>query len=196
MEAAEEVAGALDNEIVEQQSADLAAEQNDSEKAEQETSQTVASSESKIERPQQEALNIAGFRSPQHVADIGRECTALHHVFGADVSKKGNMSLIEHDTVIYATSTAVVFQNVSTAAKEYLLSVGDNGIGCVAVHPSRLVFNLVYIYSIRVITGHCVMSVQKNICCWWQRFPTEHLHLLIPGQKGEDCLCTCLTFSG
>ena len=47
------------------------------------------------------------------------------------------MSLIEDDTIIYATATAVVFQNVSTSAKEYLLSIGDAGIGCVAVHPSR-----------------------------------------------------------
>jgi hypothetical protein len=97
----------------------------------------IASSESRKERAHQEALNVSNYRSPQSVADIGRECTALHHVFGADLSRKGNMSLIEHDTIIFATSTAVVFQNVSTSAKEYLLSVSDSGIGCVAVHPSR-----------------------------------------------------------
>ena len=83
------------------------------------------------------ALSVTSFRSQQHVADLGRDCTALHHVFGADISRKGNMSLIENDTIIYATATAVVFQNVSTSAKEYLLSISDAGIGCVAVHPSR-----------------------------------------------------------
>lgn len=93
-----------------------------------------------------ETLNIADYRSSQSVADLGRECTALHHVFGMDTSRKGNLNFIEHDTIIYATTTAVVFQNVSTSAKEYLMSVGDGGIGCVAVHPTRCanirIFNL------------------------------------------------------
>ena len=84
-----------------------------------------------------QALAVTNFRNAQNVADMGRECTALHHVFGADMSRKGNMSLIEQDTIIYATATAVVFQNISTAAKEYLMSIGDGGIGCVAVHPTR-----------------------------------------------------------
>ena len=91
----------------------------------------------KSEKAPLQALNVSDFRSQQHVADLGRDCTALHHVFGADTSRKGNMSLIELDTIIYATSTAVVFQNVSTAAKEYLMGVSDGGIGCVAVHPTR-----------------------------------------------------------
>lgn len=103
----------------------------------QSVTSAVASSQSRKERVHQEALNVVHYRSAQSVADIGRECTALHHVFGADLSRKGNMSLIEHDTLIYATSTAVVFQNVATSAKEYLMSVTDNGIGCVAVHPSK-----------------------------------------------------------
>ena len=84
-----------------------------------------------------DALCISDYRSPQNVADLGRECTALHHVFGVDSSRKGNMNFIEHDTIIYATATAVVFQHVSTSAKEYLMSIGDGGVGCVAVHPTR-----------------------------------------------------------
>ena len=84
-----------------------------------------------------QALNVADFRCPQSIADLGRECTALHHVFGMDTSRKGNMNFIEPDTIIYATSTAVVFQNVSNSTKEYLVSIDDGGIGCVAVHPTR-----------------------------------------------------------
>ena len=82
-------------------------------------------------------LNVTSFRSPQNVADMGRECTALHHVFGMDMSRKGNLNLIEEDTIMYATTSAVVFQNVGTAAKEYLMSISDFGIGCVAIHPSK-----------------------------------------------------------
>jgi hypothetical protein len=98
----------------------------------------IAAPERKADPPlPQQALSVTNYRNAQNVADMGRECTALHHVFGADMSRKGNMNLIEHDTIIYATATAVVFQNISTAAKEYLMSIGDGGIGCVAVHPTR-----------------------------------------------------------
>jgi hypothetical protein len=82
-------------------------------------------------------VSVQSLRNPQSVADLGRECTGLHHVFGVDMSRKGDLSLIEDDTIIYATATAVVFQNVHTGVKEYLLSIDDSGVGCVAVHPSR-----------------------------------------------------------
>jgi hypothetical protein len=84
-----------------------------------------------------DALNAAVYRSPQSVADLGRECSALHHVFGVDGTKKGNFSLIEDDTIVYTTASSVIFQNVTTSAKEYLMSIGDDGVGCVAVHPNR-----------------------------------------------------------
>lgn len=84
-----------------------------------------------------EAKLTTKLRNQQSIADIGRECTALHHVFGADIYRKGNFHLIEYDTILYSTSSTLVFQNVNTGYKEYLLSIDDNGIGCVAVHPSR-----------------------------------------------------------
>ena len=84
-----------------------------------------------------EGKDIALLRNQQSIADLGRECTALHHVFGTDIYRKGNLHFIEYDTILYATSSTLVFQNVSTGYKEYLLSIDDNGIGCVAVHPSR-----------------------------------------------------------
>lgn len=81
--------------------------------------------------------DISSLRNAVSIADLGRECTSLHHVYGMDMSKKGNMHMIDSDTIIYATSSAVVFENVLNGGKEFLLSIDDSGIGCVAVHPSR-----------------------------------------------------------
>lgn len=75
-------------------------------------------------------------RKPESVADLGRETLALHHVFGRDYSRRGNLHLIEDDRIIYATSSAIVLEYLSTGQKEYLLSLDENGIGCVVVHPS------------------------------------------------------------
>lgn len=102
---------------------------------------TLASSSTDQVRAAYEELSVTKFRNDQSISDLGRECTALHHVFGVDMSRKGNMNLIENDTIVYATTTAVVFHNVSTGAKEYLMSIGDGGIGCVAVHPTRFVIS-------------------------------------------------------
>lgn len=76
-------------------------------------------------------------RPPQSVADLGRECLALHHVFGNDNSKRGNLHIIEDDVVVYATSSSVIFENLVSSSKRYLLGVDEGGVGCVAVHPSR-----------------------------------------------------------
>ena len=40
------------------------------------------------------SYDIQSLRAPQHVADIGRECLALHHVYGLDMTRKGNLFLI------------------------------------------------------------------------------------------------------
>ena len=81
--------------------------------------------------------DLTTLRNPQSCADIGRECTSLHHVFGVDIYRKGNLNLIESDIIVYSTPSAIVFQNIQSGYKEYLLSVDDNGIGCFTVHPSK-----------------------------------------------------------
>ena len=86
------------------------------------------------------SYSIQSLRSPQHVADIGRECLALHHVFGIDMDRKGNLFLIQDEKIIYASANAVVFENTVSGEKEYLMGIDDGGVGCVTIHPSRLSF--------------------------------------------------------
>jgi hypothetical protein len=84
------------------------------------------------------SYDVAGLRRPQSVADLGRESTALYHIFGSDMSRNGNLYLVSDEIVMYATPSSVVFQNIVTGAKNYLFPIDEGGVGCVAVHPSRL----------------------------------------------------------
>jgi hypothetical protein len=76
-------------------------------------------------------------RRPISVADIGMDCIAVHEIFGMDPAKKDNIGVIEDNMIVYAAGKAVVFVNLLTGKKQYLLAVDEGGIGCVAVHPSR-----------------------------------------------------------
>ena len=76
-------------------------------------------------------------RRPVNVADIGSEGTALYQILGTDLSRRGNVSLIEDGILIYVCGNAVIFEDVNKGLKEYLLCIDDGGVGCVAVHPSR-----------------------------------------------------------
>ena len=78
-------------------------------------------------------------REPEHVADLGRECSALHHIIGSDITKKGNIHLITDDIFIHARGNSITFESIvkTNADKKYLLGIDDGGIGCIAVHPSR-----------------------------------------------------------
>jgi len=121
-------------------------------------------------------ISVQSLRNPQSVVDLGRECTGLHHVFGVDMSRKGDLSLIEDDTIVYVTATAVVFQNVHSDVKEYLLSIDDSGVGCVAVHPSRKMF---------AVGGK---GYQPNLYIY--SYPEKSVIKVLPGgaERGYACL--------
>ena len=80
---------------------------------------------------------ISTLRKPETVADLGRDCLSLHHVFGFDSSRRENWCLIETDKLIFATGSSVVLQDIALGTRDYLLTIDDQGIGCIAVHPSR-----------------------------------------------------------
>ena len=94
-------------------------------------------------------------RKRQNAAELRRPTAALHNVNGMDINKRNNMYFIESDRIVYATGNCVVFQNIWTKAKEYLLGLECNGVGCVAIHPSKKYlavggvghFPKIYIYS-------------------------------------------------
>jgi len=98
---------------------------------------------------------VSSLRKPESFADLGRDCLSLHHIFGFDVSRRENWCLIEPDKVLFASGSSVVIQNIKDGSRDYLLSIDDQGVGCIAVHPSKKYFAVggkgyqpcIYIYS-------------------------------------------------
>jgi hypothetical protein len=96
------------------------------------------STEEQIESPfGTHIYDPSSLRKPEYVGDIGREAIGLYHVFGHDVGRRNNLHLIEDDRIIYASSSAVILEDLKSGKKDYILAVDENGIGCVVVHPSR-----------------------------------------------------------
>lgn len=82
--------------------------------------------------------SIAGKLRPNiHIADIGREGIGLQGLCGSDNIKRGNLAFIDEDTVIFVTGNAVIFQNIYSDERKYLMGIDEGGVGCIAVHPSR-----------------------------------------------------------
>jgi hypothetical protein len=79
----------------------------------------------------------ASVRRPINIADVGREGTAFYHIFGNDITRRGNLHLVEDEIIVYVCGNAVIFENIISKTKDYLLGLDDAGVGCVAVHPSR-----------------------------------------------------------
>jgi hypothetical protein len=79
----------------------------------------------------------SSLRKPECVADIGRDVFGLHHIYGFDLQRRTNLFFIEDDRIVFVAGTNVVFQNIIDGRREFLLSTGENGVGCITVHPSR-----------------------------------------------------------
>jgi hypothetical protein len=122
-------------------------------------------------RPQLQIKDLydpAALRKPESVADLGRDVLGLHHVFGNDLGRRDNLKLIENDRIIYATSSAVVLENLTSGKKDYILAVEENGIGCVVVHPTRynstITDNKI---ETHLICAHLTINFsQKLFRCW------------------------------
>ena len=102
-----------------------------------------------------DSYETATLRGDQCVADLGRDCMGLQYIFGYDLSRRGNLFFIEENRVIYASSAAVVLENLITGMREFVMGIDAGGVGAVAVHPTRDYFAVggkglnpnVYIYS-------------------------------------------------
>jgi len=113
-------------------------------------------------------LSIEQLRRPQHVADLGRDNgAALYHSFGLETQRKKNLQLIDDRKLVYVVGNAVIFEDLDTGVKTYLLGLDEGGVGCVTVHPCKKIFAVggrgyqpkIYIYTypelkiVNVLTG-------------------------------------------
>lgn len=80
---------------------------------------------------------VSSLRKRQSVAEVGKEDIALHYIFGADITRISNLNFIEDDVIAYIAGNAIVFHNINTTEKEYLLGIDEMGVGSIAVHPSK-----------------------------------------------------------
>lgn len=83
----------------------------------------------------------SALRKGESVADMGRDCMALHYEYGYDFSRKLNLFFIEDVRILFASSSAVVLENIVTGLREFILALDEEGIGAVTVHPSRYTFS-------------------------------------------------------
>jgi hypothetical protein len=110
----------------------------------------------------EESIDIAALRSPVSVCDLGKDFVALHHVFGADITRRNNIALIENHRIVYALGNVVVFEDILTGDKEYLLSIDEGGVGCVAVHPSRYLRILLHQTFLIALQGNILLLDAKE----------------------------------
>ncbi|KAM3935997.1 cilia- and flagella-associated protein 44 [Leptodactylus fuscus] len=74
--------------------------------------------------------------------DSGIPSGVLHllHSFGYDCTKRANLHLLDDQTLLYVAGTMAIILGLRTHAQQYLRSSSGQGIGAVAVHPSRSYF--------------------------------------------------------
>ena len=102
-----------------------------------------------------ERVPVGALRRPQALPDLGRDSSALYHTFGLETQRKKNLHLIEDRKLVYAAGNSVVFEDLETRVKTYLLGLDEGGVGCVAVHPCKKIFAVggrgfqpkIYIYT-------------------------------------------------
>eukprot|EP01033_Poteriospumella_lacustris_P001667 gene1665-1214_t len=107
----------------------------------------------------------SSLRPPLSVAEIGRDVLGLHHIYGYDSSRKGNLHFIEDDRIIFVDGSTVVLEHIHDGSREFLLHVSECGAACVAVHPSKKYFAVggrgyhpvISIYSYPDLKIRCVL---------------------------------------
>lgn len=78
-------------------------------------------------------------RRPASVAEIdGTELFTFQEAIGNDINRRGPfMFLVEDDVLAYTSMNCVVFENLTHGTRKYLPGIDENGVGAMAVHPSR-----------------------------------------------------------
>ena len=92
------------------------------------------------EAPEVDVYAVKNLRKEEVQLDVGLSKSAFNYSFGNDNNRRGNLYLIEDHRMIYISGNAIVFEDLRTKKKEYLLGIDEGGIGCIQVHPTRTLF--------------------------------------------------------
>lgn len=61
----------------------------------------------------------------------------LFHSFGYDCTRRANLQVVDHGTVVFIAGNYVVILNLKEQLQTYIRSTGGRGMGAIAVHPSK-----------------------------------------------------------
>jgi WD40 repeat protein len=86
------------------------------------------------------AYAAKNLRKEEVQVDVGLSKSAFNYSFGNDYSRRGNIFLIEDHRLMYVSGNTIVFEDLRSKKKEYLLGIDEGGIGCIQVHPTRTIF--------------------------------------------------------
>uniref|UniRef100_A0A8D0G0V4 Cilia- and flagella-associated protein 44 n=1 Tax=Sphenodon punctatus TaxID=8508 RepID=A0A8D0G0V4_SPHPU len=70
----------------------------------------------------------------------GSSCIFLRHSFGYDCTKRANLQLLDHQTLIYIAGNQLVLLDLKTKYQSYLRSSSGGGIGVITAHPDKTYF--------------------------------------------------------
>ncbi|XP_033981538.1 cilia- and flagella-associated protein 44 isoform X1 [Trematomus bernacchii] len=73
-------------------------------------------------------------------SEIPENLLHLCHSFGYDSGRRGNLQLLDDNTLIFIAGNLLVLLDVSTKEQRYLRSCSGGGIGTIKAHPSKECF--------------------------------------------------------
>ncbi|KAK2814871.1 hypothetical protein Q7C36_023137 [Tachysurus vachellii] len=78
------------------------------------------------------------FTSPD--SNIPKNLLQLSHSLGYDCKRRGNLQLLDKDTLAFVAGNMLVLLNMTTKQQRYIPSCSGGGIGAIKPHPSRRYF--------------------------------------------------------
>jgi hypothetical protein len=85
-------------------------------------------------------IDLAPLLSKPELGEWNRDLVSLEHAVTFDVTKRGNLKMIDEHTVLSVCGSRLLILDVATMSQRFFPSVSGRGVGCVAVHPNRSVF--------------------------------------------------------
>ncbi|XP_060756825.1 cilia- and flagella-associated protein 44 [Neoarius graeffei] len=73
-------------------------------------------------------------------SSIPQNMLQLSHSFGYDCKRRGNLHLLDEDTLAFMAGNVLVLLDMNTKEQRYIPSSGGGGIGAMMPHPSRSYF--------------------------------------------------------
>jgi hypothetical protein len=85
-------------------------------------------------------IDLAPLLSKPELGEWNRDLVAIEHAVTFDVVRRGNLKMIDENTVLSVCGSRLLILDITTMSQRFFATVSGRGVGCVAVHPNRTVF--------------------------------------------------------